>query len=480
MKNKFLLVSIVLAFVLLFACSKTMVEENNIKGQPILTNDQVTKVEANYSNYCAGCHGAQMQAFVDRKWKYGKTKADIIKAIKYGYPDDGMPAYDTTFTDNEIAELTNYILEGISNVDRYSFQNDELETDTFMTASLTFELDTIVTRMDSPWGMTFLPDGDMLVTEKSGTLYRVKTDGHKIVLNGVPEVNSDGQGGLLDVELHPNFAMNNIIYLSYSKPHPTDNKLATTAIMRAKLSDKVIVEQQDIFVAEPYLKTRHHYGSRIEFDREGYLYFSVGDRGKRDDNPQYLTNDCGKIHRIKDDGSIPESNPFVGQAGAKESIYSFGHRNPQGLAMNPATGEIWEHEHGPRGGDEVNIIQEGANYGWPVISYGINYNGTTFTEKTKMDGMEQPINYWVPSIAPCGMTFVKSNKYKGWEGDLLVGSLRYKYLNLCKVEGDRIVSQELLMKNIGRVRSVEVDPKGYVYVSVENPGMIYRLMPIEL
>lgn len=479
MKKLSLLASIVASFAIFFACGKTMVEENNIKGQPILTSQQLSNAEANYDNYCSGCHGAQMQAFVDRKWKYGKTRADIIKAIKVGYPDDGMPSYDTTFTDNETAELTDYILKGINSMNRYAFQNDKLETDTFVTASLTFELDTIVTGMDSPWGMTFLPDGDMLVTEKKGELYRVQPNGDKVALTGVPSVNGGGQGGLLDVELHPNFAENNFIYISYSKPHPTDKDLATTAIMRAKLSGSALMEQKDIFVADPYLTTRHHYGSRIEFDRDGYLFFSVGDRGRRDDNPQYLTNHCGKIHRINDDGSIPTDNPFVGQEEAKGSIYSYGHRNPQGVAMNPATGVMWEHEHGPRGGDEVNIIQKGVNYGWPVISYGINYNGTTFTEKTAKAGMEQPITYWVPSIAPCGMTFVKSNKYKGWEGDLLVGSLRYKYLNLCKIEGDKITSQELLMKNIGRVRSVEVSPDGYIYVSVENPGMVYRLMPIE-
>ncbi len=216
----------------------------------------------------------------------------------------------------------------------------------------------------------------------------------------------------------------------------------------------------------------------MAFDPEGYLYFSVGDRGNRDENPQNLDNHCGKIHRIHDDGSIPDDNPFVSEEGAMPSIYSYGHRNPQGMAVHPTTGAIWTHEHGPRGGDEVNIIRKGDNYGWPVISYGINYDGTSFTQITEKEGMEQPLHYWVPSIAPCGAAFVASDRYPGWEGDFLVGSLRFEYLNRCQINGDEIASEEILMENIGRLRSVATGPDGYVYVGVEDPGAIYRLMPM--
>ena len=217
----------------------------------------------------------------------------------------------------------------------------------------------------------------------------------------------------------------------------------------------------------------------MEFDKDGFLYFSVGERGNHDVFPQNLDNDCGKVHRIYDDGKIPQDNPFVNKDNAKASVYSYGHRNPQGMAIEPKSGKIWTHEHGPRGGDEINIIQKSVNYGWPVISYGINYDGTVLTKNTKMKGMEQPLLYWVPSIAPCGMTFVKGGRYKGWEGDLLVGSLRFKYVNRCKIVNDKIVKEEKLLKNIGRVRSVEMSPDGYIYVSVENPGLIYRLIPLE-
>ncbi len=470
---------IVLAIAFVAACKKGMVESNNVKGHPILTTAQLTRAEGNYSNYCSSCHGVQMQAFVDRTWKYGQTKADIIKAVKYGYPDGGMPAYEETFTDEEIEELAVYIVEGLKTMDRYAFQDKPITSDTFVTASVTFRLDTVATGMQSPWGMTFLPNGDLLVTEKFGTLFRVKPNGEKTAIKGTPEVNSEGQGGLLDIELHPKFTENNVIYLSYSKINNEDKSLATTAIMRAKLDGDNLTEQKDIFVALPYFKTRHHYGSRLEFDREGYLFFSVGDRGRQDENPQNLGSHCGKIHRINDDGTIPTDNPFVNTPGAMPSIYSYGHRNPQGVAMNPMTGEMWAHEHGPRGGDELNRIKKGANYGWPVISYGINYNGTTFTNITEKEGMEQPITYWVPSIAPCGMTFATTNRYGKWENNILLGSLRYKYLNLCRLDNEKVSSQELLLQNIGRMRSVEVSPDGYIYVSVENPGIVYRLLPLE-
>ena len=217
----------------------------------------------------------------------------------------------------------------------------------------------------------------------------------------------------------------------------------------------------------------------MAFDPEGYLYFSVGDRGNRDENPQNLDNHCGKVHRLNADGSIPDDNPFVNQEGAMPSIYSYGHRNPQGLAIHPTTGKVWTHEHGPRGGDEVNVIRKGDNYGWPVISYGLNYDGTTFTQKTEQEGMEQPLHYWVPSIAPCGAAFVTGDRYPDWTGDFLVGSLRYEYLNRCQIENESITDEELLMENLGRLRSVAMGPDGYIYVGVEEPGAVYRLTPID-
>lgn len=438
------------------------------------------KAQTNYKSYCSGCHGEQMQAFVDREWKHGNTREDIIQSITNGYADKGMPSFKAVFTDEEIEGLADYILKGVENVGRYAFQDEILKSDTFQTEKFQFSLDTVASDLEVPWGMAFLPDGEMLITERSGIMYRLTQDRSLQEVEGVPEVLAEGQGGLLDVELHPDFEQNRWVYLSYSIPKVTEeDTLSTTAITRAKLQGNALVQQEKIFEALPYSTKRHHYGSRLEFGPDGLLYFSVGDRGNRDENPQNLDNHCGKIHRIKDDGSIPADNPFVSQQGAMPSIYSYGHRNPQGLALNPATGVMWSHEHGPRGGDEVNIIEKAANYGWPVISYGINYDGTSFTQETSKEGMEQPVLYWVPSIAPSGMAFVKGDRYKGWEGDLLVGSMRYKYLNRCKVENNKIVDEEILMKNIGRVRNVEMGPDGYIYVAVENPGAIFRLVPVE-
>ncbi|MEZ5040567.1 MAG: PQQ-dependent sugar dehydrogenase [Saprospiraceae bacterium] len=434
--------------------------------------------KANYINYCSGCHGVQMDAFVDRKWKYGNKKEDLIKGIEQGYLDDGMPAYDTTFTDKEVEDLASFILEGIKNLDRYSFSKKPDPNTVFKAEDLSYRLETVTTGVDVPWGMTFLPNGDMLITDRNGKLYRQQKAGKLQPIGGVPAVAAEGQGGLLDIELHPKFAENNWLYISYSKPHDTESGKATTAIMRATLQGNALVEQKLLFEALPYSTRRHHYGSRLEFDKKGYLYFSVGDRGDRDNNPQNLDNHCGKIHRIHDDGRIPKDNPFINTPGAMPSIYSYGHRNPQGVAMNPATGDIWENEHGPRGGDEVNIIAKGKNYGWPVISYGINYNATTFTEKTEQEGMEQPVLYWIPSIGACGMTFVTGDRYPGWKGAALVGSLRFQYLNLCKVVGNKIVKEELLLPNIGRLRSVEMGNDGYIYVGVESPGTVYRLVPL--
>lgn len=436
------------------------------------------EAKANYDNYCSGCHGAQMDAFVDRKWKYGNKKEDLIKAIKIGYIDDGMPAYDTTFNDKQVADLASFILEGIKNLDKYSFAQKPTTNTIFEADDLKYKIEAVATGVGIPWGMTFLPNGDLLVTDRGGKLYRKPSSGELQPITGLPAIEAKGQGGLLDIELHPQFSKNNWIYLSYSKPHATDEKLATTAVMRAKLQGNTLVEVSDIFEALPYSSRRHHYGSRLEFDRAGYLYFSVGDRGNRDQNPQNLDNHCGKIHRIHDDGRIPKDNPFVNTPGALGSIYSYGHRNPQGVAINPSTGDIWSHEHGPRGGDEVNIIAKGKNYGWPIISYGINYNGTTFTEKTGQADMEQPILYWVPSIGACGMTFVKGDRYPAWKGAVLVGSLRFQYLNLCQVKNNKIVKEELLLPKIGRLRSVEMGPDGYIYVGVEDPGTVYRIVPV--
>ena len=331
----------------------------------------------------------------------------------------------------------------------------------------------IVPGLQIPWGMAWLPDGSMLITEKSGTLIHFK-DGKKVNITNVPEVYNRNQGGLLDIELHPKYKENGWMYITYSSKEGTE-KGGNTALIRAKLKDNQLINIETLYKATPNTTRGHHFGSRIEFDNDGYLYFCIGDRGNRDVNPQDITKDGGKIYRLNDDGSIPKDNPFVDQAGAKTAIYSYGHRNPQGMALHP-DGTIWVHEHGPRGGDEINPIKKGVNYGWPVITYGINYSGTTITDITAKKGMEQPLYYWVPSIAPSGMDFVTSDKYPNWKNTVLVGSLKFQYLELLQLDGYQVTKRQKLLDGMGRVRNVRQGPDGFLYAAIENQGIV-KIIP---
>lgn len=353
--------------------------------------------------------------------------------------------------------------------------SEKIALKTLDNTAFTFKVDTIVSGMEIPWSMAFLPDNSMLITELKGDLIHFK-NGIKTSIKNVPEVYFSGQGGLLDIELDPNYAKNGWLYLSYASNLENDGNGGNTTIMRAKLKDFALVETKVLYKATPNTKRGAHFGSRIEFDRDGYLYFSIGDRFNRDVLPQDITKDAGKIYRINSDGTIPINNPFYNTKNAKKAIFSYGHRNPQGMAMHPKTGEIWAHEHGPQGGDEINVIKAGKNYGWPKASFGINYNNTTFTDKTSIEGMEDPIHYWTPSIAPSGMAFVTSDKYPTWKGNVLVGSLKFQYLNRCVLENNKVIKEEKLLENIGRVRCVRQAPDGYIYVAVQNLGIV-RLTP---
>ncbi|MFX0558375.1 PQQ-dependent sugar dehydrogenase [Maribacter sp. CXY002] len=351
-------------------------------------------------------------------------------------------------------------------------QNPENKVSTPQNSPFTAML--FVDELQIPWGFAFLPDGSMLITEKSGEIIHFY-EGKKTIITNIPEIYARGQGGLLDIALHPKYEENGWLYLSYASPDGNE-KGGHTAIMRAKLKDNALVDKQVLYKASPNTTKGQHFGSRIVFDNDGYLYFSIGERGERDINPQDITRDGGKIYRLYDDGRVPKDNPFVNQSGAKTAIYSYGHRNPQGLVKHPDTGEIWDNEHGPRGGDEINVIKKGANYGWPVITYGINYSGTPITDKTEMAGMEQPIHYWVPSIAPSGMEFVTSDVYPGWKNSLLVGSLAFQYLERLELDGTKVTLREKLLDGEGRVRCVKQGPDGLIYVAVEGKG-IYKLVP---
>ena len=339
-----------------------------------------------------------------------------------------------------------------------------------------YSLKLVTKGIDIPWGMAWLNANDMLVTDKKGEL-RLIRKGQLLTqkIAGIPKVNAKSQGGLLDVEVDPNYAQNGWIYLSYAG-FEGDEKGSHTSIVRGKLKGFEFVESQVIFNGSPNTTKNHHYGSRIEFDKDGYLYFSVGDRGDRGVSPQRLDRDAGKVHRIHADGSIPTDNPFVGQSGANQTVYSYGHRNPQGMAMHPESGRIWTHEHGPKGGDEINLISAGINYGWPVITYGVNYNGSTITDLTHKDGMQQPDWQWTPSIAPSGMTFITSEKYPHWQNKMLVGSLKFLHLVLVDLDGNTVKGDSKVFENIGRVRSVKQGADGYIYVGTDGTG-IFRIVP---
>ncbi|GGZ15281.1 hypothetical protein GCM10007049_04190 [Echinicola pacifica] len=343
-------------------------------------------------------------------------------------------------------------------------------TPTIQDDAKNYSTEYIVEGLTNPWGMVILADGSLLITEKEGKLIHAK-NGTKTEIPGLPEVSSRGQGGLLDIVLHPNFESNQWVYFSYASEEG-EGEGANTAIMRARFDGSKLSDQQVLYKASPNSKKGQHFGTRMAFDDEGYLYFSIGDRGDRDVNPQDITQDCGKVYRIHGDGTIPESNPFYNEEGAKKAIFSYGHRNPQGMFFHPEYKEIWVNEHGPQGGDEINIVQKGANFGWPLVSYGINYDNSQLTEITSKEGMEQPIYYWVPSIAPSGFGLVPGDVYPDWAGYLVVGSLKFQYLELLEMDGKEVVGRTKLLDGEGRLRNVTIGPDHYIYAAIEGKGII--------
>ncbi len=444
---------------------------------PDLNTKPGKKARKIYTQYCASCHGEKVEAFVDRKWKHGNSKDEIVASITNGYQDAGMPTWKDKIAEKDISALAELIVTSLATVTQYDFK-EVAKTDTYKSKGITVKTEEIASGLESPWGIAVLPDGDILINDRAGKMYRVDKNKEKHEITGIPPVLAVGQGGLLDVVLHPDYKNNGWIYISYSKfKGEGESLVSTTAIVRGKLNGDTFTNKEDIFEAQPYEKTRHHYGSRIAFDNKGYLFFSVGERGREQVNPQNTKNDLGKIHRLMDDGKIPSDNPFVGSSNGNESIWSYGHRNPQGLIFDPANGEMYDTEHGPRGGDELNLIKKGANYGWPVISYGINYDGTVLTPNSKQEGMEQPETYWIPSIAPCGLAYITSDKYPAWQGNIMAGSLRFNYLNRIVMKDNKVADQEKVLINVGRLRSVIQGSDGYIYIGIENPGTVYRLLP---
>ncbi|MFT0798261.1 PQQ-dependent sugar dehydrogenase [Synechococcus sp. R5-12] len=340
-----------------------------------------------------------------------------------------------------------------------------------------FRVVTLAQGLEHPWGMAFLPDGTLLVTERPGRLRRVTDQGlDPQPIAGVPEVFAQGQGGLLDIALHPNHAENGWIYLSYAAPGPGGGG---TRVARARLGEGGLQDLEVIFDMERKTPAQQHFGSRLAFDEQGFLYISTGDRGERD-RAQDLGDSAGKVLRITDAGGIPADNPFVGQAGALPETFTYGHRNIQGMARHPETGAIWSHEHGPQGGDEINILAPGVNYGWPLITYGREYTGEPVGQGlAAAPGLASPLLHWTPSIAPSGMTFYTGEAFPEWRGNLFVGALAGQHLARLVLDGERVVAEERLLEGaVGRIRDVRQGPDGLLYLLTDAPsGSLLRLEP---
>ena len=337
-------------------------------------------------------------------------------------------------------------------------------------------VENVVDSLGIPWGVAFLPNGSLLITEREGTV-RIVENGmlREEPITNAPEVVAQNQGGMLDIVLHPDYEDNGWIYLSYSKGGPDGN--VTTSFERMKLDGYEFTDREEIYMGNQYTEGGRHFGGRIVFGGDGYLYLTIGDRGQRE-KAQDTSLSHGSVFRFNDDGSIPDSNPFVGEDGLDE-IYSYGHRNIQGMAVHPETGEIWTNEHGARGGDEINNPQLGNNYGWPEITHGVNYDGTPITPDTAKAGMEQPVLHWTPSIAPSGMAFVTGDRYPNWTGDIMNGALKFQLISRVEIENGEYVHEERLLEGIGRIRDIEMGPDGYIYFTNETEGTLSRIVPVE-
>lgn len=451
-------------------------------------SSQARDVVAFFTNNCALCHGINLQggtapSLLTNSWKHGSDDESIARVIRDGDALKGMPSWKETLTDADIRAMVVLLREKIAKAQsETNVVAKPIDGEVVASAEHKFRFKTVTDKIASPWGMAFLPDGRMLATETPGRLRVIE---HGVLqtnaVAGTPQVNAQGQGGLLDVAVHPGYKTNGWIYLTYSHTVKVEGKdMNMTAVVRGRIKDNAWTDEQTIFRApqETYLPTSHHYGSRLAFDDSGHVFFSIGERGYMQ-MAQDITKPNGKVHRVFDDGRIPSDNPFVGQSNAVPSIWCYGNRNPQGLTMHPKTGELWETEHGPRGGDELNFIQRGRNYGWPIITFGIDYNGTPIAQSTAKEGMEQPITHWTPSIAVCGMDFYFGDRFPRWQGNLFVTALAQQELRRIVLDGHRVVSQEVLFKDIGRVRDVCAGPDGLIYVALNKPDKIICLEPVK-
>jgi glucose/arabinose dehydrogenase len=469
-----------------------------------------------YNEVCATCHGVTAQAgpraqsLLADKWLHGGDDEAIAKNIREGFPAAGMPPFKQLLTDQQIWQIVAYVRNQTASLKGKPQYVPDPDGQVVTSEKQTFKLEIVGRNLETPWGLAFLPDGRLLVTERPGRL-RIVENGKLLPepIKGTPRVWEKQDGGLLDVEVHPQYARNGWIYLAYSEtlpgyvaPAPADpaapappagrggrggppDPPSMTVVVRGKINKaNEWVDQQILFRAPDavYNSANYHYGSRFIFDKANHLFFSLGDKGQVAAS-QDLSKPTGKIHRINDDGTVPKDNPFVNTPGALPTIWSYGHRNPQGLAWDPVTGKLWESEHGPNGGDEINVIEPGKNYGWGVITMGIEPGMTKRSEP----GMEQPIVYYTPTIAPTGMTFYTGDKYPGWKNHLFVAALAGQQLRRLETSGDKVVHQEAVFREFGRVRDIAIGPDGYFYLLLQMPGqvvsqstsgMLARLVPV--
>lgn len=439
------------------------------------------KVAGLYQMHCALCHGKALEGGLGGsllgRLDHAKTDTELAAWIREGNVDLQMPAFGDELSEPEIRSMVIYIREKQIQAAEAA-PEASLDTDTtYEAGGHRFSIETVTTGLDTPWSIAFLPDDGFLVTERGGDLRQFRAGRLLPPVEGIPTVWRRGQGGLLEVALHPDYPENGWIYLGFSET--SGNRKGSTAIVRGRIRDNKWVDEEYIFNVPPehHRSSGVHFGTRFVF-KDGYLFFSIGDRGNQYTSQDYDSPN-GRIHRIYDDGRIPEDNPFVGQPNVFPSSWTLGNRNAQGLDAHPVTGDIWESEHGPRGGDEINHIRPGINYGWPEITYGMNYGGTPITEKTAAPGMEQPKHYWTPSIAVCGIDFYEGDRFPKWQNNLFVGGLASNELRRLVIENQEVVRDELILTGIGRIRDVASGPDGALYLVLNRPGTIVRLVPAE-
>jgi glucose/arabinose dehydrogenase/galactose mutarotase-like enzyme len=436
------------------------------------------------SEVCVNCHGPSLTGIpapnlLDYFWNHGGSDEQIKHSIREGWPLSGMPAFRGILSEEEIDGLLAQIRSLTKEFRQGRIQIPKPpEMMAFRSEKQSFRLETIASTLDTPWGMAFLPDGAFLVTERPGRL-RVFRDGRldPEPIAGLPEIFVKQDGGLLDVAVHPNYAQNGWVYLAHTEKG-VEPDTSMTVISRGRIRDHRWVDAQTLFraAAKFYVpKDTSHYGCRFLFDGTDHLFFTIGDRGRPDD-AQDLSSPLGKIHRIMDDGAVPKDNPFTNNPGALPSIWSYGHRHPQGLAFHPTTGRLWETEHGPTGGDELNLLEAGHNYGWPIVSSGTHAERIFAATRA---GMDDPVVFWTPSMAPSGIHFYKAARFPRWRDSLFVGCLAGQQLRRIETEGTRVTHQETLFRELGRVRHVTTGPEGLLYVAFNAPDRIARISPIE-